>query len=104
MVAFRSLARYLSLLLLLVAAMDLSYPAGCADALAVPPSTARLCAGDHAPDAGHDGDDCFCCSRTVRAEGVGLLHCTPLVIGVRSDAPASLVSALGPPPYHPPLG
>lgn len=101
--ACRILARRLSLALLFVAAVDLSYPAGCADGPVVNSSMATVCAGGHQADTGHDGEDCFCCSRTVRAEEVTPFRRSNPVATVVNDAPASLADALDPPLYHPPL-
>ncbi|MSO49524.1 MAG: hypothetical protein EXQ49_06425 [Acidobacteria bacterium] len=101
--AFRLLARRLALALLLVAAADLAYPAGCADVPLVGPLTATICAGDHTADAGHDGEDCFCCSRTICGELVFPFQHASGVVTVLNDAAANLADAAGPPPYHPPL-
>jgi hypothetical protein len=100
---FRLRAQRLSMVLLLVAAADLAYPAGCADGPLVGPLAATICAGDHTADAGHDGEDCFCCSRTIRGEQVFPFQHASGVVTVLNDAAANLAEAAGPPPYHPPL-
>jgi hypothetical protein len=104
MAALRSQVRYFSLLLLLVAAMDLAYPSGCAESQDVGPLTPTICAGHDSADAGHDGEDCFCCSRTVRAESSVAFHRVSPTAVLVNDTPVALVDALGPPLYHPPLG
>jgi hypothetical protein len=102
---FRSLARLLALMLLLLAAGDLLIAGACDDGASlattpVPALSADDCSGHH---AGHTGEDCYCCSRTVRAEvaqGV-----TPLVdvVGQRQDDVRRLLQSPLPIPYHPPL-
>lgn len=100
---FHNLTRGVVVVLLLFAATDLSFPAGCDDAHAMTPVGPAWCAGSDASEPGHGGDDCFCCSRTVRTASVATL--LPYV----EDAPAPIAASPGPRPaavrrlYHPPI-
>ncbi len=102
MLVVRSLVRSLSLVLLLLAAGDLSYPSGCDDGDMAPGSVATICAGDHDAPPGHAGDDCFCCSRTVCAEVEASAPQPNLVTLAFAAPPVSLVHAFIPPPSQPP--
>jgi len=93
----------MSVLLLVFAALDLSFPVSCADTVLAETAQATVCAGGHAAGAGHDGDDCFCCSRTVRAEWLSAFVVSDLTGQPFVDGAISLVSAPATPPYHPPL-
>lgn len=103
MLGIRSLGRLMSVLLLVFAALDLSYPVSCVDTVIACSAQATVCAGDHAADAGHDGDDCFCCSRTVRAEWLSAFVVSDVTGQPFVDRAICLVSAPATPPYHPPL-
>ena len=103
MLGIRSLGRLMSVLLLVFAALDLSYPASCADSVIADTAQTTVCAGDRAADAGHDGDACFCCSRTVRAEWLSAFTEFESTDQPCVDGAISLVCAPATPPYHPPL-
>ena len=99
---FQSVTRIMALVLLVFAAADLSFPAGCGDAPQTPHSGMALTSGGSTTDSG-PGDDCFCCSRTVRTTAIATVLTSvqevpaPVVVW---PAPQSVdVSRL----YHPPI-
>ena len=103
MLGVRPLVRLVAVLLLTFAAMDLSSPASCEDEGLVGSSPTQISAGDRATAASHGCDDCFCCSRVVRAEFLNAFAAIDDT-GLRLVEPAtSLVFAPAAPPYHPPL-
>jgi hypothetical protein len=91
-----------ALALLLSAAVDLSLPACCVDDEGLTLGCTTLGSTTHDGRAGHAGDDCFCCSRTVRTEPVLLMSF------VATESPIAPSSAQAPadvparPSYHPP--
>lgn len=103
MLRIRSFGRLMSVLLLVFAALDLSYPAACAATVIAGAEQATVRAGDHATDAGHDCDACFCCSRTARAEWLSAFDAFDGQDQPFVDSATWLVCAPATPPYHPPL-
>lgn len=103
MLRIRPLGRLMSVLLLVFAALDLSNPASCADTVIADAAQTQICAGGHAADVGHDGDACFCCSRTVRAEWLTAFDVFDGMGQPFVDRATLLVCAPATPPYHPPL-
>ena len=103
MLGARLLTRLMSVLLLVFAALDLSYPAACADTVIAGTALATVCAGDHATAAGHGCDACFCCSRTARAEWLSAFDAFDGQDQPFVDSATWLVCAPATPPYRPPL-
>jgi hypothetical protein len=102
--AFRRHLSRIALLLLTLAALDLTVAGVCDDMSSVGSlDEAQWCTSDDATEGGHQGDDCFCCSRSVRVEP------GPVALAIEGvaeivDPPASrLLHFALPPPYHPPL-
>jgi hypothetical protein len=88
--------------LLLFAATDLSFPGGCGDTPKSVHAGTALSADGESP-AGHQGDDCFCCSRTVRTTAVVTVitsvHEMPAPVAVLPEPRSIIASRL----YHPPI-
>lgn len=98
------LVRTLAVVLLLFAAADLTIAGACSDTEVQSSSGAQWCAGhDDAPASGHDGDDCFCCSRTVRDEAVASQVADLTAIPAAEGATGALLQTPPTPLYHPPL-
>jgi hypothetical protein len=91
------------MVLLLFAATDLSFPGSCGDMPVAPHTDLTVCGGSDRPAPGHAGDDCFCCSRTVRTTAV--VAFLPFV----ENAPAPIADLPEPRPAavrrldHPPI-
>lgn len=100
---FQALGRAVTMALLLFAVADLSSSASCVDVSdAAHAELAIGAAADSAP-AGHRGDDCFCCSRTVRTTATFTV-CARVVSLTAPDGfspePQPLVVR---PVFHPPI-
>lgn len=102
MIRFRSLTRVLVWMLLLLAAGDLLIEGACKDGanLTVTASTLRSDDGD---EAGHTGEDCYCCSRTVRSESSQSVVPVARIVEQRADNVRRLPQSPSSVPYHPPL-
>jgi hypothetical protein len=100
---FHSLARVVVAVLLLFAAMDLAFPAGCGDAPVAPSLDLLLCQDTGQSASDHPGDDCFCCSRTVRTTTVVTVSPSvqevPVPVSVMPEPQSLAVRRL----YHPPI-
>jgi hypothetical protein len=104
MLQFHGLGRAVVVILLLFAAADLSFPGVCLEAATSPDGTTSLSGASESFASGHQCDDCFCCSRTVRTTAVFAV--LPSVITVSAlvvvlPEPRSLVAR---PVFHPPIG
>ena len=99
---FHSLARAVVAALLLFAAADLVFPAGCGDA-PVAPNAGVVCQGSEPAGPSHPGDDCFCCSRTVRTTTIvtvlPAVQEVPVPVIVQLEPQSLAVRRL----YHPPI-
>jgi hypothetical protein len=103
MIRCRSLTRALALVLLLLAAGDLLIGGACDDGATLATTASAFAQNDAADRAGHTGEDCYCCSRTVRAETPQGVVPIVEVVGQREDVVRSLPQSPSRIPYHPPL-
>jgi hypothetical protein len=94
--------RVLAVVLLLSAAVDLLLPSCCVDGGDVTAERATFCSTTHQTEPGHPGDDCFCCSRTVRTEPVLAVSFVVTVSPVAAATTSALPDCPARPSYHPP--
>jgi hypothetical protein len=102
MIWFRSLTRVIALTLLLLAAGDLLIEGACKDGANLT-VTALALSSDDGDETGHAGDDCYCCSRTVRSESSQSVVPVVRTVERRGDNVRRLPQSPSRVPYHPPL-
>lgn len=104
MIRFRTLARLLALMLLLLAAGDLLIEGACDDGVKLTAASRSVFSlGDDGGLNGHAGEDCYCCSRTARAEAPQDIAPIVEAVGQREDVVRRFPQPPLPIPYHPPL-
>lgn len=103
MTSLRAVTRLVALALLLFAAGDLLGLGACEDGGFIASQSTALSQSDEAVPTGHQGEECYCCSRTVRSEAAISFTMTTTVTNVVADTSEAFPQRPPRLPYHPPL-
>jgi hypothetical protein len=103
MLRFRARTRVVALLLLLFAAGDLLIAGACEDGANLTVTASAFSSGDVGNEAGHTGEECYCCSRTVQPESSQNVVPIRGVVERRADNVRRCPQSPSSVPYHPPL-